>query len=191
MSTEQKTIDTFFMTVVGLVGVLFSGLSFDVLNGLDGNCPSAWTKNGWTGILALGGCMIVASIMFFSCVYMGNGACYQNLGIRRSEQLYVGLLMLIALASLGLGIAILVDMKKLKDDTCNAPKSKKYATVVIALSAVIIVLSGIGLAFVKKPDLEDDVEEDDDGTKQNPVDITQDESKPQKFWENQIDLTRD
>lgn len=202
MSTEQKTIDTFFMTVVGLFGAIFSGLSFDVLNGLDGNCPSVWTKNGWTGILALGGCMIVASIMFFSCVYMGSGSCYQNLGIRRSEQMYIGLLMLIALACIGIGTAILVDSKKLKSDyICNAQKSKKYAVVIIVMSSIIVLLSIVGLSFIKKPEVEDDYEEDEgeDGSRESPFDLTQDEqprvqanifSNLGDNRGNQIDLTK-
>lgn len=185
MSTEQKTIDTFFMTIVGLFGAIFSGLSFDVLNGLDGKCPSVWVKNGWTGIMALGGCMIMACLMFFSCVYMGTGACYQNLGIRRGEKMYIGLLVLIALVCLGIAIAMFTDMKKIKSDdyACNLTKSKKYTIVVIVLSIIIVLLSITSL-FVLKPPEEKvkqriEIKDDEDENENNEDDKKEDNDENQ------------
>jgi len=158
---EQESVDQIFLAVGGVVGAIFTGISTDALQNLQAACPSPIIRNCWTAILVVGICMVLASILYFSCT-LTNDTCYTQYGLRRSTEFYLGgfiFLGIILIIATSLMYKEFGKLDPAQSNLCDSPKNKKYSIIVMVLSGILVLGSIVALGFVmRKSEDENEVE---------------------------------
>jgi len=145
---RQQKIDNMAVIGISLLGLIFFIVACVAFKNIDVSCPSSIIRDGWTVILVLGACMLVAGISFFGCTLMSGDKCYKDSTSIRTLDTYFGIFILFGSFIIGICSAMLNKYSKMSATdlaNCDNGTTNKNYTIMILVFAILIVLFSGGV----------------------------------------------